>query len=502
MNNDELTHPFIKTISINDLPEGAWTYLTGKATDDEDLEKYYRDVPWLFRGVDIRANAVSTMPFSIYKGDTEIDNSENYENKVGFLPSPGALFGLIEAALVIWNYAYAFKARNAFLTKSVRYILPTTVKHKINADTGEITFTRKVNNEDKPFTTDDIVYFWKYDPFVESGPPNSSPARAAAHAAGVLLNVDVFAEAFFKSGAVKTTLLTTSNIQPAERERLKTWWKRVLGLDKAWQTEIVNAETVKPVVIGEGLESLQNNDLTHSKREDIAAGLGIPYSILWSGNASGMGGGGVAAQDDLHLYNKTIIPECKFIQSVLNDQLFVPAGYKITFTPENLDLFQEDENARAASLTQLITALESPAEFLIAREILGYEIDPETLAKIEKMVAEKEARRKEMEEMTAQNGLGRAQNGQQVNNANNPVETPQNGSGAPTDRDRDMRAVDLEKWQTKAVKRIKAGRKMDFTFESDYLDPVTIASIGGALEGAQSEADVKAVFANEWIGYP
>ena len=116
--------------------------------------------------------------------------------------------------------------------------------------------------------------------------------------------------------------------------------------------------------------------------------------------------------------------------------------------------------------------------------------------------AQKEARREEMEAMTAQNGVGRAQNGQQVNNSNNPVETPQNGSGAPTEQGRDMRAVDLEKWQTKAVKRIKAGRKMDFTFDSDYLDPVTIASIGGALEGAQSEADVKAVFANEWIGYP
>lgn len=490
-----------KTISIDQLPEGAWTYITGKSDGGTGLQRYYQAVPWLFRGVDVRSNAVSTMPFSIYKGEDEYDSSEDYQNKVGFLPNPAALLGLVEAALTIWGYAYNFKERNAFIQKGLRYLDPNSITVEIQSEddkdkerkAGEITFIRTLNGKPKRYTTDDIIYYWKSDPFVEIGPPQASPVKAAVAAAGVLLNIDEFASAFFKRGAVKTTLLTTTNIMPAERERLKSWWSRVLGIGKAWQTDVVNAETVKPVVIGEGLESLENTELSESKRTDIAAALGIPFSVLFS-NASNKA---TAEQDDLHLYTKTIIPECRFIEQVLNTQLFQAEGLQFKFTPENLDVFQEDENERAASLAQLITALENPAEFLLAADILGYEINPDTLAKIEALVAEKEKRREEMAEVAAR---APAQPEQA------PGQPPQFGQAPAREEERqappDRRALDLEKWRAKALKRVKSGRGMVFSFESDNLDPVTIASISGALEEATTEGEVKALFDSAWVGYP
>jgi len=474
----------IKTVSINDLPESAWQYITGKPADEDDLGTYYRAVPWLFRGVGLRSNAVSSMPFSIFRGDTEIDNSDDYKNVVKFLPKPGALFGLVEAALTIFGYAYLFKLKSMYAQKGLRYLNPTSITYRVNENTGEIAFSRSIGGKITKYTADDIVYFWSYDPFVEIGAPQASAAKSAANAAGVLLNVDEFSKAFFAHGAVKTTLLTTSNIAPQERDRLKLWWRRVLGIERAWQTDIVNAETVKPVVVGEGLESLQNNDLTESKRIDIAAALGIPYSIMFS-NASNRA---TAEQDDLHFYSKTIIPECSLIEEVLNDQVLAPLGLSLKFTPNNLDVFQEDENARAASINELIIALDKPEEFLLAADILGYDLNLDTRLAIENMIKEKNAHREAAPPNTEQA---------------EPVQEEQQPEPAPKPEPKpDLRTIDLDKWRTKAVKRIKAKRPMEFSFITEHIDPVTHAAITGALEGCETEDDVKSVFSDMWIGYP
>lgn len=485
--------PFIKTVSINDLPESAWQYLTGQTGETKDLQDYYKAIPWLFRGVDIRADAVASMPFSIYRGETEIDTSDDYQNKVGFLPSPGSLFGLIEAALTIWGYAYAFKLRSVFMAKGVRYLLPSSVRVKITQD-GEIAFTRREGNRDIAYTTDDIIYFWQRDPFVEIGPPTASPAQAAASAADVLFNVDKFAAAFFERGAIKATLFTTQNILPQERDRLKSWLKRFFGrgIATSWQTDIINAETVKPIVIGEGLESLENTSLTESKRIDIAAALGIPYSVLFS-NASNRA---TAEQDDKHLYTKTIVPDCRFIEEVLNKQLFEDYGYRIKFDENRLDLFQEDENERAQSLTQLVAALEKPEEFLLASEILGYEIPDDIKKRIEAMIQEKAERAAEIQANMAAAQNQPPQPGQPAQEQEQPAPVAQQ---APPPNNR---SIDLGKWEQKALKRVRKGQAAACSFDSEYLDPVTVASIGAHLEDAQTEQDVKAVFSDLWMGYP
>ena len=481
-------YKFIKSVSLNELPREAWQFITGDDATSGDISNYMRSIPWMFRGVDIRSSALTNIPFLIMKGQDVFDDSEDWQNKLGFLPRPKQLFALIEAPLTIFGYSYLFREKSVYKNTGLRYLLPTSIDAKINEKTGEVSFTRSLNGKKIAYTSEDIVYLWKPDPFVEIGPPQSSPAMAAANACGVLLNVDLFATQFFKQGAVKTTLLTTQNIAPAERDRLKSWWKRVLGMDKAWQTDIINAEAVKPIQIGEGLESLQNNDLTESKRIDIAAALGIPYSVLFS-NASNRA---TAEQDDMHLYDKTIIPDAYFIQAVLNDQVFEPLGFQLQFHPDQMSIYQEDENERAQSLIHLINALEKPEEFLLASKILGYDIDPETLAAIEALVAEKDARRETMaaiipstEPKTPQEAPVPAQEDEQDNR-------PQN-----------MRMIDLDKWQTKSLNRVKQGRPADCPFESDHIEALTRASIKGALSEAESEDDVRAVFADlTWVGYP
>jgi hypothetical protein len=203
-----------------------------------------------------------------------------------------------------------------------------------------------------------------------------------------------------------------------------------------------------------------------------------------------------AEQDDKHLYTKTIVPECRFIESVLNTQLFEDAGLRFKFDENRLDLFQEDENERAQSLTQLVAALEKPEEFLLASEILGYEIPDDIKKRIEAMIQEKAERAAEIQANMAAAQNQPPQPGQPAQEQEQPAPVAQQ---APQPNNR---SIDLQKWEGKALKRVRKGQAAACSFESEWIDPVTVASIGAHLEDAQTEQDVKAVFSDIWMGYP
>ena len=58
-----------KSITLDQYPDEAWTWLTGQPDSGQSgIKEYFKAVPWLFRGVNLRADAVSTMPFTIYSG--------------------------------------------------------------------------------------------------------------------------------------------------------------------------------------------------------------------------------------------------------------------------------------------------------------------------------------------------------------------------------------------------------------------------------------------------
>ena len=77
--------------------ESAWTSSTSRATDTTTT--YYRAVPWLMRGIEMRANALASVPFQIVRGRTPIDTSDEYKDALGILPDPYRILWLLEAAL-------------------------------------------------------------------------------------------------------------------------------------------------------------------------------------------------------------------------------------------------------------------------------------------------------------------------------------------------------------------------------------------------------------------
>jgi hypothetical protein len=354
------------------------------------------------------------------------------------------------------------------------------------AKTGEIEFIRNDNH----FTTKEIVYFWYPDPSVELGPPSSWPAYVALNACGVLANIDEFAKRFFAHGAIRAMLFAMDGASQADAQRFESWWKKfVSGIQNAFTTKVINAQKVQPVVVGEGIKELEKVTITAEKREEIASAMDIPFTILFA-NAANYA---TAERDKLNWYEDFVIPESDMIAGVLNEQVFEPMGLSIVFTPENLDIFQEDEAARAASMAQLVTALAEPERFMIASKILGYELDQEVEAMIAALITAKEAAREQMAEQVQP----AAQPAQLEPGETEPDEDEQEPPALPVKFDPQLER-ELSIWQSKCIAALKRGKPADsVSFVPIVCSVAEHSRIMAGLKSAQDADQVRAVFARK-----
>ena len=470
----------MKAVAIDELPPEAWTFFSGGQDKPplQQLKEYWRAVPWLWRAVQLRAQALSALPFAIVnRNDEDIDTSADYSNVLGFLPDPVGLLYLVEAALVLLGRAYLFREKNRARTLDLRYLLPTSITPQINVvprenePAGLTGFIRQLKHGKKPLAVEDVVYFWQKDPFVELGPPTGSPGQAALRAAGALYSIDVFANLFFSRGAIKATLLTVEgNPREGEKEKLEAWWRRfITGVKNAFAAKVISA-AVKPVILGEGMGELSDTEFTKEKREDIATALGIPQTMLWSTAAAGLGGGSVVTSDNLAFYRDTIVPESEFVASVFNSQLLDDLGYRLDFRPETLDVFQADENERAAAYSSYVMAGMAQS---VAAQILGIELPA---------------------------GVEYAD-----------LDTDAPAMPTPPQEQLFSKAIsdDLRKWEGIARKRFRDNGSASYDFVSQYIPSDASENIKAALSGATTEEEVKAAFAagfcqhdHSWQSYP
>ncbi len=480
----------LKAIRLQDFPPEAWTTLVGQDADSEMIQKLYKAVPWMFRGPEIRANLLAAMPFQILNaaGD-EVDNSEDYQNVVGWLPDPFRLLWLTEAALALVGRSYLFKHPSLIPTTpfNVRYMRFDAIRPKITKEDGLIGFERVLPNRRlEKIPVEDIVWFWEPDPFVEIGPPEKSSGEAALSAAGALFNLAEFIAAFFGRGAIKVTVLGVEGGKADERQRLKSWWRRITGIGNAFGTEVFNTGAITPTVIGEGIKELENTALTKEQRQDISTAFGIPDSLLFS-DASTFA---TAKQDKKNAYEDTVIPQSKLIEQQLNLLLFGPAGFFIKFNPQALDVLQADEAMRTDALLNLVNA---GVEISVAMKILGYDLPiGVTFDEVSAHAAETAAARA----AARVNAFGQSSQG---SDRPNPRDDEPDQSTA-----RAMMGGDLRKWQRKSIKALGKTKAAGVPFESEHIPAALAAGISGGLSRAKTPARIKQIFtdAQSWSDYP
>lgn len=443
-----------KSIPLNALPPEAWTDVVGGDHKDK-RQKLYSAVGILNRCLSIRANSFAALPWSISKGDNKI-----YDSEGGILP-PNLMFMknfrrnmfLVEASLVIYASSYLFINDD----KKLQWMISTSMKPLWNKETGLYGFERTLSQTDKRnIPIEKIVYTSLPNPFDEIK-AGASPFESALSSAGVILNLDTFAEKFFERGAIKATVLKVdANTPPNERARVKSWWKNfVSGVKNSWSTEIIST-AVEPVVIGEGLGEIADANLTDSKAKTIATSLGIPHSMAFSDAANFA----TALADEKGFYTHTILPDANLVEEELNEKIFSLMGYTFSFDEEELASFQENEKDRALVVK---TYVDSGMPLSVAVQIAGVKlpdgVKPEDLDPEEPEPVEDPTEPIDPETPDPKTPMDNAPK-QDVQNQNMPM-------NKSIDKEYNEEIDRFSRWLNKRIKFVKSWTLSDF--ESEYI---------------------------------
>lgn len=453
----------MKSIPLNQLPPEAWQHLSGTPAATSVL-KLYNSVPWLYRGVNLIADAVGNMPWAYHdQAGAEVEDAR--------LPFDVSLRDCLNTAAgdyVLYGAVYFHKGMNRLgvPTRLQRWI-PTSVTPKIDADAGLTAFERRWGGQAQSFAIEDVAYLWYPNREAELG-AGTPPAVVALKAGGLLGAIDGYGSGWFENGAQGVTLLFfEGSPNDTELARIDSWiQRRLTGLKNAGRTLGVRTKP-DAVTLGETPDKMALAELTDKKREDVATGLGIPHSLLFS-NAANFA---TARQDDIHFYTKTVTPLSERLGDMLTDTVFSRFGLTLKPHPERIELFQnlEAEKSQALALMRDRRAI-SINEY---RDTMGFDtVDEPRYDALEPDRAGQPENSLQPEFMHA---MGAA----------------------------DAGLVELRQWRQRIEKRLKAGKAIGRAFEAEHIEPVLKASIEGALEGADAES-ARHIFddAARWKAYP
>jgi len=411
----------------------------------------YNFVAWVYRAVQLRANALSSIPFTVQTSAGQAQDRIDFQS---ILPR---LLQLTEASLSLHGEAYWLKEINLLNNLlAIRWAVASTIKLKTDPIDGLVGFTRTIQGVPKPLTKDDVCWFWLPDPEVELG-HGQAPAQVALEAAGINRNINRYSSAFFKSGAINPTILSvTGNPGKQAMRELESWWNRLAtGIKNAWTSRVLRSE-VTVTRLTSDLKDMAMPDLTKNSKEQIAAAFGVPITMLE--DAANFA---TAKEHRVSFWRDSVVPDAKFIAGSLNEQLFEPMGLEFAFVFEDIEVLQQDEATKTDSVISLVDAgLISPME---GREMLNL------------------AERTEVDEADI------------IDSA-------------------EVRALDLKRWQKVALKELVAGNNPAHRyFRSEHIGAGLYETIHGRLAGAETKDEVRAAFAasfpvadygHSWAGYP
>ena len=419
----------IKTIVS--VPGWADTFgqSTGKVTKTSDAYSY---VPLLYRALQLRCGALSSVPLSLYNGENVIDWPYAADLK--------SLIWKTQAALLLSGAAYWVKLRNRVKTQGVQWVNPTTMQ--VDYKNGQITFKQNATGGQKVWGMDEMVYFREFNP-VDDIQPGVSAAAVALGDAQMMRYMNLFAGTFFESGAMPLMVVSLETGSQDDIKKAEGFFQRAAtGVKNAFRVLGVRSG-VSTQVITPPLKDLAMPELQATALHNISLAFGIPQTML-----EDAANYATATEHRMSFWQDTIRPAGEAIAAVITEQLF-GGKYLAKFEFDTLDIFQEDEAQRSGSLLNLINA---GLPTIVALDLLGYELSEEQRALIESVEEE-----------------------------------------AP-DKTENVVEEEMAKWMRKAIKAHKAGKSADVEFITDKIPEIDQARIHVALAGAKSLSDIESAF--------
>ncbi len=426
-----------------------------RLTDEPTKARIYAAVSWVYRCIELRANTLSSIPYKVLRGETELDSFP-------IILEP--LLWELEADLCIFGAGFWLKDRPRTATKALQRLNPQTMKVKTDPKEGIVGFEQHVDGEPKTFKPEQIVYFRHYSPVDDLG-PGVSPMQVALEAADLGRNANAWAAQFFAHGAIPAVILhTEQNIPDEELERVKGAWNKLTkGVQRAWRT-IVLRKGLKPEVIGQPIKDLAMTELYDQVRSQVAVAFGVPQTML-----SDAANYATAKEHRLSFYQDTVLPVARQIQAAMNEQMFKDMGLEFAFEFGSIEAIQKDEAEKADYLKGLVESKIITKDE--ARDALGYEpIAPEQMDELRPPRPDFTPRAKEPDDED-EDQPEKALSGQALMALLMATE------------------ADLDKWERKAL-----AKGADSPFESEFIPPDMAATIREYLAEDSSEDTIRSAF--------
>ncbi len=438
--------------STLNMPEWFTSYMQDLGVSESNAASLYSKVPLYFRAINLRCDALSSVPVVIQRGEKEAD-----------WPFPQPLQDLIwnlEVQLLLTGGAFAEIVRNK--AGFVKDIIPVPGLSVTYAG-GVYTFKQQTSGRTGIWFNEpasgryEILYLRDYDPR-STVLPGVGAAEVAAGYARVLYALESYHSSYIQGGGLPVTVLGVETSDQNEISKLEAFFRRIVGsYNRAEKLVATPSKTVDVKTISPMPKDMAFAEMHQQARDGIANAFGIPKTLLDSEAANYA----TAKEDRLAFYEDKIKGRAGKIAGEINKQVLERLGLNLRFAFDELPLFQEDQADRIASLEAYRRAGFTLVE---AADLAGIEITDDVRNAIE----------------------GRAD-----------AEVKQSLVA-----DSPFRA-DLSRWQKKANKALKAGKSASVPFESPEIRSTLHASIAAQLESAETPEAIKQVFdgARKWEAY-
>jgi HK97 family phage portal protein len=427
----------------------------------------YNSVPMLYRAVNLRCDAISSVPYRINRGETEVEWP--------WTQSFNQLIKETERALLLTGSAFWLKLRKGNVLTGFQALNPKTVSVHFDASQAVpgnpfagVTFTQQFRGVTfGPWTPDDVVYFREPSMTDDVG-PGLAPARVALQSAQLAHYLERFASHFFEGGAQPVTVMNLpENMDEAEFQRFKGEWGKFSGVVNAFRTAFVRSAEIKATVITPPIKDLMLPELQERVITTISMTLGVPRTMLEASAANYA----TADSDRQSFWRETIVPRLGLYEHVINTQLFAAIGYELVYHPDELDVMQADEASRARSLFELVQA---GMPLRGAMHTLGYKNIDETMAMTEP------------ETTTPESVPLPSEVGDNIESTATPLTSSVTVS---------TRSVDWALLSKKLERRIKSGRDPRCSFTSDVITDDEVKSVMARLSPDSTVSDVAMIIA-------
>jgi len=327
----------------------------------------YAHVAPLYRAVNLRADAISSVPYRLMRNGVEVE----WPWKKNF----SRLIASTERSLLVAGAAYWVRIVKGRTLVGFEALNPTTVNYRYDPNLGTLenpylglSFNQVIGGKMYgPWTLEQIVYF-RENSFTDDVGPGLAAAQVAMQNAQLSYNLDRFVSMFFEGGAQPVTVMNLpDSMDDAEFRRMGTEInQRGSGVLNAFKWIFVRAQELKVQKITPDINTLMMPELADRTLKQIAMTMGVPLTMLEASAANYA----TADSDRQSFWRETVIPRLPKLADVMNEQLLNPLNYSIEFMPEQLDVMQADEAQRAGSLLQLTQA---GVPLRAAMQILGYD---------------------------------------------------------------------------------------------------------------------------------